>query len=447
MNCLRTSLSITVLCTAACAAPALAAQCTGELEPPHLVAMGTHSTPAAGNGTVRVQVRIDADGAHAVTHIISSTNHRDDRAALELASSSRYHPATCSGHPIVYFYDPVFHFSGSSVSSATGGGASGAAARVQGLIRAGDYDTAKSVAQSALANDPNDRQLNQLLGIAEFYGHDYSDAAEIFARLSPPYMYPTLVAQALATAAVVQANTDPQRAVEYAQRALSIDHSLNSRFALGVSQLGAKAYTSAIATLQNVRAAQARDPHFSAQDRYKVDEEILRAYVGAGDTTGAQPIADEMRRLEPSNQAPAAIMGEVFITQGEAALAAKNYERAIALFDKATDLGSTQLAVQAYDQQARAAQMMPHPDGVRVKGYADKALALDPNDPSANFLAGIGLALQYSAGHNRDAGLREQALTYLNKADSEAKAAGQQALATNIESVIHQLNAPARGMP
>jgi tetratricopeptide (TPR) repeat protein len=418
---------------------------------PHLERLGSHTTPTTGNGTIRVQVQVNADGTHSVTRIISSTNHNDDQAAREVAASSSYRSATCSGRAMTYFYDPIFHFTGSTVSSseiggAGGGGApvSGAAARVQGLIRSGDYDTARSVAQSALANAPNDRQLIQLLGIADYYAHDYSDAADAFARIPGPYMYPSVAAQALATAAVVLSDTDPQRALSYAQRALSIDHSANSRFALGDAQLGNKDYATAIATLQQVRSEQAHDPHVSERDRYRLDEVLLKAYVGNNDVADAQPIVEEMHRLEPSGEAPTAAIGQAYLMQGQAALTAKEYEQAIALFEKVAALGDPRLELEAYDDAAFAVADMPQSNATRLKAYADKALALNADDPRANFMEGIALIEQYNA--TRNATVKQQALTYLNKADAEAKAAGNTTLAHNIESVLTQFNGTG-GMP
>ena len=77
-------------------------------------------------------------------------------------------------------------------------------------------------------------------------------------------------------------------------------------------------------------------------------------------------------------------------------------------------------------------------NAMRLKAYADKALALKADDPRANFMEGIALIEQYNA--TRNATVKQQALTYLNKADAEAKAAGNQALAHNIESVLTQFN-------
>lgn len=431
------------------ASPATAAQCTGTLAAPHLDRMGTHATPTTGNGTVRVQVQINPNGSHTVTRIISSTNHGDDQAAREVAQSSAYRPATCSGHPIVWFYDPLFHFSGSTVSQAGGGGVGGSSAgHIEALIRSGQYAAAKSAAQSELDAKPNDKELLQLLGVADYYAHDYAGAADAFSRAGEvSRLYGSVAAQAYANAAVHLAGQDPSRALGFAQKAYQLDHSTNSRFALGVSQLAARQYADAIATLQAVHAAVFGDPHADTQTRYGVDQYLLEAYAETGSMTGAEPVADEMHRLEPSNASPQQEIGSLYITQANAAMTAKNYEQAIALFDKAAAVGNPQVGVVAYDGAANAAVSLnpAHPDVARIKAYADKALALNANDAIANFFEGYVLAEQYGASHN--SATKQQAITYLTKADTLAKAAGNQSLAQNAERILSQLNGTPGGIP
>lgn len=453
MNRLAVALSTLLFAgVASIALPAAAAQCNGEVTPPHIVHMGTHSTATAGNGTVRVQIQVNADGSHTVTRIISSTNHGDDQAAREVAESSTYRPAACSGRPMPYFYDPLFKFHGASVSSTeeTGGTVAGAAgggsitARVEGLIRSGQYDTAKSIAQSALASHPDDTHLMQLLGIAEYYAHDYDDAAATFARAgTPEHIYAGVAAQAYANAAVHLADTNPQLALTYGNSAVALDHGANSHFALGVAQLANKQYAQAIETLQNVHGVIFADSHTDLQTRYGLDQRLLQAYIGANELPAAQPTIDEMHRLEPSNPYPTQEIGVTYVLQGNDAATAKNYDQAIALYEKAAALGDPKIAGIAYDRAAIALAGEAHPDLARVKSYADKALALDANDPIANFFEGYVYAQQYATSHSANA--KQQALLYLNKADTLAKAAGNQGLAAQAQQMITRLTTRAGG--
>ena len=74
--------------------------------------------------------------------------------------------------------------------------------------------------------------------------------------------------------------------------------------------------------------------------------------------------------------------------------------------------------------------MMPA-DDKKAKDAADKALAANPNDPSANYAEGIALA---------DQGKKDDATAALAKADSLAKAAGNTDLAAAIEKAQKQLS-------
>ena len=78
---------------------------------------------------------------------------------------------------------------------------------------------------------------------------------------------------------------------------------------------------------------------------------------------------------------------------------------------------------------------MDKPDYKRMQAYADKALALKPNDAQANFAEGIALTGQWASSH--DDGMKKKALEALNKADQQAKAEGNEALALSNRNV-HQ---------
>ncbi len=78
----------------------------------------------------------------------------------------------------------------------------------------------------------------------------------------------------------------------------------------------------------------------------------------------------------------------------------------------------------------------PKPDATNAKAAADKALALKPDDATANFAAGIALADQ--------PGKTQDALVYLNKADTLAKGGTDAKLTAQIEAAIKQLNGTSK---
>jgi hypothetical protein len=87
---------------------------------------------------------------------------------------------------------------------------------------------------------------------------------------------------------------------------------------------------------------------------------------------------------------------------------------------------------------------MDKPDYKRMQAYADKALALKPNDAQANFAEGIALTAQWASNH--DDGMKKRASDALGKADQQAKAEGNEALSLQIESFVKKnLNAAPAG--
>jgi len=427
-----------------------AAQYASAIVSPKIIKMGTHTSPVAGNGTVQVQVLVNANGSHTVTRIIYSTNHGDDAAAKELAASSTYQPATRGGKPTAYYYDPIFRFTGGTVANVgsiegTTSSSTGTQTALSGddrivqMIRSGQYDNAKSAVQTALASKPNDPHLLQLLGVIDYYQHDYTDSADSFDKSGTvPKIYAQVAAQAYATAAVHISDTNPTLALTYAQKATAVDQGAYSRFALGVAQLANKQYSDAITTLQGVHTSVFADPHSDTDTRYGVDQRLIQAYVASEQLNQAQATAAEMRRLEPSNTFPTEMLGEYYITLGQTDHEAKKDDQAIAAYQQAAALDDPKIQVAAYDRVANIIANESKPDPATLKGYADKALAIDANDPVANFFEGFAIAEQYNASH--DQRQKAQALTYLNKADTLAKAAGEQALAKNIEQIIQSIN-------
>jgi TonB family protein len=421
-----------VIAIAAAASPAFA-QYANEYVPPKLVHKGSTSVGLSGNGTVKIQVQVNPDGTHKATKVLTSTNHGDDAAAMEIAQNSTYKPAERGGKPIPSFYDFTLKFSGSSVSAA-GPVEKGAAGSVDALIRQRKYSDAVAKAQAALQNNPSDTQLNQMLGLAEYYAKDEVAAAEAFNKVSTPTkQYTAVAASSYATAAVKLAPTNSAQALEYAHKAVALDNSTNSHFSLGVAQLASKQYGDAITTLKGVH-----DKVSDSKVKLAVDRELLEAYIDTNDTAGASATSAEMKQLDPSANAGARLMGNHLLQAGSDALTAKNYDAALKNFDQAASLGDPQIAVTANTLAAFSIYRMDKPDYAKAKAYADKAVAGNPNDAQANFAEGIAYAGTFANSHSADD--KKQALTYLNKADTLAKAAGNMGLSIQIEQQIKNVS-------
>lgn len=428
-----------------------AAQYANEFTPAKLLKQGTTSTPIAGSGTVVVQVQVNPNGTHKAIKVIHTTNSGDNDAAMEIAQNSQYRPAHRGTTPVPSFYDFTLKFNGKSVakSQSSGGGGMGsvspAAQQVAALIRAQKYAEAKSKAQASLLSNPGDDSLRQMLGIAAFDSGDVTTAAQAFERVNNiGKQFAPVAAASLAAAAVSVADTNPTQAMTYAQKAMAIDPSTNSKFALGVAQLANKQNADALATLKAVHSAAMNDPKFNKTAKENIDARLMGAYLANNDTADAQAIANEIKQIDPSSTLAGRVLGNSYLKMGVDAAAAKNYPEALKDFDQAAATGDTDVAVTANTQAALVIARTDKPDYKQMQSYADKAIALKPNDPVANFAEGVALTGQYSASH--DDATKKKALDALNKADSLAKQSGNEGLSLQIETFIKQsLNATPGG--
>jgi TonB family protein len=437
-------IAVTLAAVALAASPANAQYAT-EFSPAKLIKQGTTSVPIAGSGTVVVQVQVNADGTHKVIKVIHSTNSGDNSAALSIAQSSSYHPAHRGTTPVTAFYDFTLKFNGKSVAAATdessgsgGSGASGAlspaAASVAALIRQKQYDAAKAKAQSELANSPNDASLKQMLGVAAFDAGDVTTAAQAFDQVDTiGTQFKPAAAASFAAAAVAQANTNPAQALAYANKAVALEPDTDSKFALGAAQLANGQKAEALATLQSVHAAMAT-AKISTQAKVNIDSQLMAAYTANNDSAGAAKMAAEIKQLDPNSTLPARTLGNNYIKAGLAAEQSKSFPEAFKDFDLAAQQGDPEVTVTAYTLSAFLVAQNDKPDYKQMQAYAEKALAAKSDDPQANYALGIALTGQWAQSH--DDATKQKAQDALTKADTLAKAAGNQQLALAIESFM-----------
>lgn len=414
------------------------AQYTNEFTPAKLLAQGKTSTSIAGNGTVVVQVQVNADGTHKAIKVLRSTNSGDNAAAMEIAQSSSYRPAHRGSTPITSFYDFTLKFNGKLVVNATdegtppvptsGGSVSPAAAQVAALIRKGDYAAAKSKAEAGLLNSPGDDALRQLLGIAAYNSADYATSAAAFDKVnSIGKQYQPIAADSLATAAVQEASSNAAQALAYAQKASTLASTTITHFALGVAQLANNQNAAALASLKQARDGAMTDSKIPTKLKVKIDSWLLQAYLANNDMAGAQAVAAQMKQLDPSSTDANAAMGASLIKSARAARDAGDSAKALSYYDQAAALGDPTISVTADVEAAFTIGQASKPDYKRMQAYADKALAVKPNDASANFAEGIALTGQSE---------KQKATDALQKADQQAKADGNEALSLQIETFV-----------
>ncbi|HET6274540.1 MAG TPA: energy transducer TonB [Candidatus Cybelea sp.] len=423
-------------------APAIAQYAT-EYTKPKLIKQGTTTQPIAGSGTVIVQVQVNADGTHKATHVIKTTNSGDNAAAMEIAQNSTYRPAHRGTAPITSFYDFTLKFSGKSVARTpsegsgmpAGGTLSPAAGQVAALIRQGQYTAAKSKAEAALMSSPSDESLRQMLGIAAFDAGDFTTAASAFDKvgtIGPQFRQ--IAARSFATAAVKVAQSDAAQSLGYAQKAVALEPDANSRFALGVAQLASGDATAALASLKAAHDSAMTDSKIPVASKINIDSVLLEAQLANHDSAGAQSTEAEIKQLDPNSTAGAAAMATALIKHGNDAAAANNVTAAITDYDQAAAAGDAKLAVTANTLAAFAIARTEKPDYKRMQAYAEKALAVSPNDAMANFAEGVALTAQWGSSH--DAATKQKASDALNKAEAQAKADGNESLSLQIETFM-----------
>jgi tetratricopeptide (TPR) repeat protein len=440
------TLSIAVVAIVVLAQIPVRAQYATEFVPAKLIKEGTTSTTIAGSGKVVVQVQVNADGSHKVTKIISSTNSGDNAAATEIANSSTYRPARRGTKPITAFYDFTLRFNGrvfvrssseSSGVSLTGASLTAASNQVAALIRAGRYEQAKSKAQLELLSSPGDESLREMLGLAAYDGGDFTSAAAAFdkvATISVQFRAPA--AQSFAAAAVKGAADNPQQSLAYAQKAVALVPDTNSHFALGVAQLANNDVAAAVASLKTAHDAAMADSKIPLASKVNIDAELLQAYLANNDEQDAQAIAAAIKQLDPTSTAGARAMGASLLKSGQAAAVAKDTATALHDYEQAAALGDTTIEVTANVLAAFAVAQSAKPDYKRMQSYADKAIALQPDNAQANFAEGIALAGQWASSH--DDGTKKKAADALVNADRLAKAGGNEALSLQIETFMKQ---------
>ncbi|GAC1299583.1 MAG: hypothetical protein NVSMB19_04140 [Vulcanimicrobiaceae bacterium] len=419
------------------AAPAPAANGTENYyTPPKLKTQGTSSTAVAGAGTVIVKVLVNKDGSAKVQGVVRSTNHGDDAPALEIAKTSTYQPATRGKLPQTAFYDFTLKFaakggSPSTTSDATQGG--GDLAVFERQIRAGNYSGAQSGLTAYIALHPTDAKAQVDLGVASAYLNDATAAATAFGKGGTiPENYKALAAKAYNDAAAeAYKKKDYAASVVAAKRAVELAPGPFTYNTLGTAEDAANEHAAAIADLEKARTLATTDAALKPADRAHIAANLVSAYLNAGKPESAKPLLDEIAKLDPSQSDAQVSFANYYAKTASALVTAGKFVEGAAMYEQAAAAGPSQ-AVQSYIEAAFAyLKIKPNPANDKAKADADRALAIEPANASANFAAGIALANQ--AGKTKDA------LVYLNKAEASAKAGNDAGLTTAIEGIIKQL--------
>ena len=429
-----------VACAIASSLPARS-DSLGYYTPPKLVKQGTSATPIAGNGTVLIQVLVNPDGSFKVQKIVKSTNPNDNQAAMEIAQSAKYAPATKSGKKVPAFYTYTLKFvvnsNGQSSSSTPAGSGGGSLATYSSELHAGHYTEARSGLQTYLQSHPDDAQANALLGVSEFFLNNFPDSAAAFTKAGTvPSGYTTVAANAYAKAAQSAiATKNGSAAVGYATKAKQLSPGAPTWNLLGNAQIVNNDYPGAIASFEQARALAPNDSKLDPKERGTIVANLVAAYADSDQIDKAVALLPEMKQLDPDNAVALSHVTDYYAKKAQAASNGGKVSDAIELYDKGASYGGP-LAHTMYTNEAVLLAQGTHPDWVHVKAAADKALALDANDPRANLAVGIALMQQRKSSDS---------VNYIQKAESNAKAAGDSQTMATAQRMLTELSGAGVG--
>lgn len=399
-------------------------------EPPHLVKQGTAKTPVSGNGTVVIQVLVNPDGSFKVQKVVKSTDKSLEPAALEMAATSKYAPATKGKKKVVAFYTYTLKFVGNSASSSDQG-TGGQLAAFTAQIRAGKYADAKTGLTAYLEAHPGDPSASALLGVADTFQDDFTGAAAAFDKVPKiPNQYLPVAARAYGGAAEKALGAkDGAAALSAAKRAYEISPGVATLNVLGTAQFMSKDYPSAVKSFEDARS-QATAAKVEPKQLATIDSNLASAYVDGGNVDKAVALVPEIKKLDPANTAAEGYVVNYYVGKAKDAQAAKNLPLAASIYDQAAQVGPTYAVVMYTNEASTLYQVTPKPDYKAVKAAADKALAIAPGDGGANLIAAYALV---SDGKTADA------RPYIDKADAAAKATGDKTLADRVAALNKQL--------
>jgi tetratricopeptide (TPR) repeat protein len=403
------------------------AQTSTYYTPPKIVKQGASTSPVVGTGSVQLKVFVRKDGSVSTVQVEKSTNHGDDAAATEIAKTSTYKAGMRDGKPIDAYYTLALKFSGGAVVNDTGT-SSNDLIQVNALIRANKFADAKTEAQAYLAAHPSDKSAEALLGVADSYLNDSAGAAAAFdAAGTIPENFRTVAAKAYSDAAVdaLKAKNNDQ-AIAYSQKALALQQNVNTLFIEGTAYGNAQRYPEAIAALEKARA-QATAGHADAQTLNAIDTSLATSYIFGGQTDKGIALANAIKQRDPSNTRVDDTLASYYNQRAVAAMQAGKRDEAVADLEAAAKAVPSKAALM-YVQASNVLAQGTTPDWKRVKAEADKALAIDPNDARANYVAGIALA-------NSNDG--KGAIPFLQKA--KANAGSDASLSNDINTALTKL--------
>jgi tetratricopeptide (TPR) repeat protein len=222
------------------------------------------------------------------------------------------------------------------------------------------------------------------------------------------------------------------RAIALSDKALALQQNVNTLFIQGSAYANDQKYPQAIAALEKAKAlASAGGVKADTATLNAIDASLATSYVFGGQPDKGLAIAKALKQRDPSNTRVDDTLAVYYNNQAAALLKAGKKDEAVTSLESAATTVPSR-AVVMYVQAANVLSQGDKPDWKRVKAETDKALAIDPNDAKANYVAAIALANQGDA---------KGALPLLQKA--KANAGSDASLNADIDTALKKLG-PAK---
>jgi tetratricopeptide (TPR) repeat protein len=399
---------------------------------PTLLNRGSACSAVPGSGSVLVQVFVRKDGTFDVKNVIRSTNAANNPAALEIAANSTYQPAFTDGKPVDEFFDYQLTFAG----PAPGVGASPEICSAIVLVHDGKYAEAKEKLGAFLQSHPTDAQANLYLGLADAFSKDNAGAAAAFDRagtIEPKYANVALQAYIDRTQELLKSEKYAD-AVTAATKAIALQPANPSLYYMRGAAQERQNPSAALADLEKARTL-ATDAKLSNKDLAVIEARLVGAYASTGAVDRAQALAKEALAHDPGQAATVNdALFAAYFNAGTALSAGGKYADAVARFEA----GAAAVPSRAGSLYARAALTLATdktPDWKKVKVEADKALAADPSDGLANFVAAAALAKD---------GKPKDAVPFLNKAKSSPLYTSDVAFAKQVDDALKAIGSSGK---
>ena len=300
--------------------------------------------------------------------------------------------------------------------------------QAEALIRAAKYADAKALLQAYLATASGDTDALLLLAVADEYLDDSAGAVAAFDIVGTiPERFRLVALKAYADAAVDRMKAkDNARAIALATKSIALQRNVNNLFIRGTAYANAQKYPEAIADLERAKAMAVAGKADSATLE-AIDASLVTSYLFGGFSAKGLALARDLKKHSPSSTRVDDSLAAYYNQLALTALKAGKKDQAVADLEKAAVMVPSR-AVVLYVQAANVLSAGTPINWKRVKAEADKALAIDPKDPRANYVAGISVA---------NAGDRANALPYLQRA--KMNAGSDAALNADIDAAIARL--------